>query len=110
MLLDNFPQMQIGCDFSHWVNVCERIFENSMDSSEKYFCTFSKKGKFISRVVLASYIYSGTGTSISGERFPWFPEKDGCIEKDLIINIPEDNPGEKEKYKINRKGQIIAIK
>jgi hypothetical protein len=24
-LIENFPEVHIGCDFSHWVNVCERL-------------------------------------------------------------------------------------
>jgi sugar phosphate isomerase/epimerase len=34
-LIDSFPEMHIGCDFSHWVNVCERLLLTEQEHLEK---------------------------------------------------------------------------
>ncbi len=87
----------------------ERIFANELRSSEKFLCTFSKSEKFISRILIASFIYSGTGYSYSGARVPWFPHEQGCINKDRTINFLSPNHGDKN-YKIQADGQIVEAK
>jgi hypothetical protein len=33
-LIENFPTVQIGCDLSHWVNVCERLLTTESEQLE----------------------------------------------------------------------------
>ncbi len=34
-LIDTFDELKLCCDFSHWVNVCERIIDDQLDVIEK---------------------------------------------------------------------------
>lgn len=92
-----------------YVVLYERLFTNSLLSSEKYICTFNKKGIFISRALIASFVFSGTGLSDSGVRVPWYPDESGCIRKDLTINFTSSEKGNK-KYKIQSDGNIVEVK
>ena len=89
----------------------ERLFSSGdIPSSEKYFCTFSKTGRFISRIEIASFVFSGTGFSDSGARFPWFKEVTGCISKDMTIDVTHVDDSTGVKYKVRSDGTIQEIK
>ncbi|MBK9482685.1 MAG: hypothetical protein IPO02_12065 [Bacteroidetes bacterium] len=95
---------------SFYVVLYERVFAISgIPSSEKYICTFTKNGIFISRNLIASFVFSGTGLSISGARVPWFPDENGCIYEDLSIKSTSPVHGEK-KHKIQTDGKIVETK
>ena len=90
--------------------IYERIFYVSgIKSSEKYFCTISKQGNFISRIRIASFVYSGTGIGSSGVRVPWFPHQQGCIKKNSTIAFPSDY-NQETLYKISADGSIVKTK
>lgn len=91
------------------VVVYERIYNISYLSSEKFLCTFSKEGKFISRVLIASCAHSGSYTHDSGGRFPWYPEESGCVDKELNITFTNYQE-EIKKYKIDADGVIKLAK
>jgi hypothetical protein len=89
--------------------IYERIFSISdIQSSEKFICTVTKSGKFISRNLIASFTFCGTSMSNSGSRVPWFPEEYGCITKGLSINFFSESHG-KKRYKILPDGRIIEL-
>ena len=95
---------------SFYLVLYERVFAISgIPSSEKFICTFTKNGKFISRTLIASFVFSGTGLSVSGARVPWFPDENGCINKDMTIKFTSRIHGEK-KYKIQTDGKIVETK
>lgn len=85
------------------------FFSSGIESSEKYLCTFSKKGDFISRILIASFVYSGTGMSSSGARVPWFPQETGCIDKKIHI-VFYSELDEKKIFAIKKDGRIVEIK
>lgn len=88
----------------------ERIFSISgIPSSEKFICTFTKNGEFVSRSLISSFAFNGTGLSISGARVPWFPVENGCINNDMTIKFTSRIHGDK-KYKIETDGKIIETK
>ncbi|MBX7107632.1 MAG: hypothetical protein K1X61_03190 [Chitinophagales bacterium] len=92
---------------SYYVVLYERVFAiNGIPGSEKYICTLDKNGKYISQVLIASFVFSGTGLSISGARVPWFTDENGCINKDLTIKFASQVHGEK-RYKIQADGKIV---
>jgi hypothetical protein len=95
--------------YMYYAVVYERIFDAGLRSSEKYLCTFTPSGKYISRIRIASFIYSGTGISKSGARVPWFPIEKGCINSDLTINVKSESKTEK-KFKIVNDGKIVQTK
>jgi hypothetical protein len=92
--------------------IYEKIFSNGgIQSSEKYLCTFGADGKFISRVLIASFIFNGTGMGFSGSRVPVFAYEHSCIGKDLLIKTYDEEINT-DKYKIHwidTGGQIKEI-
>ena len=89
----------------------ERLFSSGdLPSSEKYFCTYSKTGRFISRILIASFVFSGTGFNDSGARVPWFPEVTGCINKDLTIKVTHTDNGNMVRYMVQDDGIIRKLK
>jgi hypothetical protein len=95
--------------YMYYAVIYERIFDAGLKSSQKYLCTFTPTGKFISRIRIASFIYSGTAISNSGARVPWFLIEEGCINSDLSVNRKSESTGE-TKFKIQPGGYIIEVK
>lgn len=92
---------------SFYMVLYERVFaQGGIPSSEKFICVFTKEGKFISRTLIASFVFSGTGYSVSGARVPWFSDESACINKNMIIKFTSRIHGEK-KYKIQTNGKIV---
>lgn len=84
----------------------ERIFmSQGIPSSEKILCTYNLNGKLISKITVASFIFSGTGTGESGAKVPWFPIEKSCIDKNLIVKFDIGN-----EYKIGIDGKIVQTK
>lgn len=91
---------------SIYVITFERIFSSQgIPSSEKILCTYNLNGKLISKIKVASFIFSGTGTGESGAKVPWFPIEKSCIDKNLTVKFDIGN-----EYKINDDGRIIQTK
>lgn len=76
----------------------------SIPSSEKHFCTIDRKGKLLSDVVVASFIFSGTGTGTSGAKVPFFQLLQGCIESDRTIRTEGSAVS---MYRILENGKIV---
>ena len=84
----------------------ERIFKSQgIPSSEKILCTYNLNGKLVSKIKVASFIFSGTGTGESGAKVPWFPIQKSCIDKNLIVKFDIGS-----KYKIGADGKIVETK
>ncbi|MBL0049127.1 MAG: hypothetical protein IPP32_13665 [Bacteroidetes bacterium] len=95
---------------SFYLVLYERVFaKGGISSSEKFVCTFTKNGNFISRTLIASFVFGGTGFSVSGARVPWFADESGCINKDMSIKFTSQTRGVK-KYKIQADGKIVETK
>lgn len=92
--------------------IYERLFYISgIPSSEKFFCTFTKNGKFISRILIASFTFNGTGMGFSGGRVPVFTKEQGCVDKSLTVRFYSGGYENKPlKYKIHEDGKLTLIK
>lgn len=92
---------------SFYMVLYERVFaQGGIPSSEKFICSFTRDGKFISRALIASFVYRGTGYSASGARVPWFSDESACITNNMTIKFASRIHGEK-KYKIQTDGKIV---
>ncbi|MDB5086484.1 MAG: hypothetical protein JWR09_478 [Mucilaginibacter sp.] len=90
------------------------IYEELTDEeSTKYFSTFDKKGKFISRVLIAEYGQSGTYRGDNDSRHPYYTGINGCINKNLTIEVNGadgvDVTRDNGKYKIQFNGKIVKV-
>lgn len=74
------------------------------NGSEKYFSTINNDGKFISRLIIASYGFAGTYTKDDGTKGGYYSGVGGCISKDLIIDMGGGDDG---KYKVHPDGKIV---
>ncbi len=91
---------------SIYIITYERIFASQgIPSSEKILCTYNLNGKLISKIKVASFIFSGTGTGESGAKVPWFPIQKSCIDKNLTVKVDIGN-----EYKISADGKVAQIK
>lgn len=73
-------------------------------SSEKHLYTIDKKGNLVSDIVLASFIFSGTGTGSSGAKVPFFQLLEGCVENDRTIRTEGSIAS---MYRILENGKIV---
>lgn len=78
--------------------------DNSYYHSQKYFSTINNDGKFISRLIIASYGFAGTYTKDDGTKGGYYSGVGGCISKNLVIDMGGGDDG---KYKILRDGRIV---
>jgi len=90
------------------------IYEELTDEeSKKYFSTIDKKGNFISRVLIAEYGQSGTYSGDDDSRHPYYTGINGCIYKDLTIEVNGtdgvDVTSDNGKYKIQPDGKIVKV-
>ena len=99
----------IAKEKKYYVLTYERIIDEVYENAETYLCTLSKKGKCISSVLIASSIYSGTGSLDDGGRFPYYEQSESCIEKNLTIIVSFPSKGEKKKYQIKNNGEIVEL-
>ncbi|MDB5142834.1 MAG: hypothetical protein JWQ66_1547 [Mucilaginibacter sp.] len=72
--------------------------------SRKYFSTINDNGKFISRLIIASYEFAGTYTKDDGTKGGYYSGVAGCISKNLIIDM---GGGDEGKYKVHSDGKIV---
>jgi hypothetical protein len=88
---------------------------SGMSSAEKYLVTIDSCGKFISKLMLASCVYSGTSIYSDPDdpgaydRRPWYPINFGNIDKDRSITIYFEENAKQGKYKIDKEGNIIGM-
>jgi len=87
----------------------KRVLEATYESVENYICTIDLKGKCISKLLIASSIYNGTGSLEDGGRFPYYEQVGSCIQENLNITVDLGN-GIMKKYKITERGEIIEFK
>jgi tetratricopeptide (TPR) repeat protein len=73
--------------------------------SEKYLATIDKKGRLISQLAIASFHHQGTYTKDDGSKGGYYSGDDGCISKNLIIDVRDNDI----KYKVHENGQIIKF-
>jgi len=73
--------------------------------SEKYLATIDKKGKLVSDLVIASFSHEGTYTKNDGSKGGYYSAEDGCISKNLIIDVRDNDI----KYKVQPNGQIVKF-
>ena len=77
--------------------------------AHKYLCTFTKKGKLINQILVASADYSGTGILCEGFRVPFYPNEYSFITNNLKIFFydPENHD---IIYQIDKRGRIKKIR
>jgi tetratricopeptide (TPR) repeat protein len=73
--------------------------------SEKYLATIDKNGKLISELAIASFHHYGTYTKDDGSKGGYYSGDDGCISKNLIIDVRDNDI----KYKVHANGQIVKF-
>jgi tetratricopeptide (TPR) repeat protein len=73
--------------------------------SEKCLATIDKKGRLISVLAIASFHHQGTYAKDDGSRGGYYSGDDGCISKNLIIDVRDNDI----KYKVQPNGQIIKF-
>ena len=73
--------------------------------SEKCLATIDKKGRLISELAIASFHHQGTYTKDDGSKGGYYSADDGCISKNLIIDVRDNDI----KYKVQPNGQIVKF-
>ena len=83
----------------------ELVNNDSYDNgSQKYFSTIANDGRFISRLIIASYEFAGTYTKDDGSKGGYYSGESGCISENLVIDMGGGGDGQ---YKILRDGKIV---
>jgi len=94
-------------DTEYFIGVIyEQIFD---EGAFKYFSTINKNGEYISRIIIACYVHSGSYTAGDGSRPPWYSGYMGCIGKDSIIEIGGPQASVEKKYRILASGKIMPL-
>ncbi len=92
-----------------WYTVIyERLFYAGGGRSEKYLCTFTKTGSFLSRLQIASFVYAGTGIGFSVARVPWFTATSGTVFSTDRIEVNSDE--DMRLYRISCEGIIHPVR
>ncbi len=104
-----YPVALLTSTEKYYIIVFNRFLNQGYPGSEKYLCTVSKNGKFISSVLIASLAHAGSGISNHGQRIPWYPKETGCIDADLNITFNSEGTYTEKKYTINKDGKISLI-
>jgi hypothetical protein len=94
----------------------KQFWINYYSFSEKYFCSFNRNGKIISKVLIAHCGYGGLSTYDDDDgdpdsylRVPFFLIEEGCFSTNNSFTY-KLNGGNEKKYSINTKGIITEIK
>jgi hypothetical protein len=84
-------------------------YYNGWPGSIIYLAIFTRTGRLVGMIKIASLEYAGSYTDDYGGRAPWFPVERGCMEKDWKVKTYDVNDQLKAIYQINEDGKIVLL-